>query len=58
MQLSPYVDITLIILASLLLLTLLLYLTGAFPYPYGLFILLIFLVARVLHIRASRIKDD
>ena len=52
MKITPYIDSMLIIIALLFIITLLLFLNDVFPYPYGLFILLIFFIARILHIRA------
>ncbi len=46
-------DSLLIILSALLLLTTTAYLIGQFPYPFGFFILLIALLARLAQLRSK-----
>jgi hypothetical protein len=47
-------DTVLIVLLGLLLATLLAFLLGFFPYPFGLLILAAFIAARVLHLQTRK----
>lgn len=47
-------DIPLLIIAGLLVTTLAAFFTGAFPYPYGLIVLVAALAARIFVIRGRR----
>jgi len=46
----PYKDPFLLLLAVLLLISLAAFLGGLMPYPYGVLVLTIFLLARVMHL--------
>ncbi len=46
-------DTWLLVIAALLAVTLMLYFYGVFPYPFGLLILIIFFIARVMHLQGS-----
>ena len=48
-----YRDPLLIVLAGLLGLSLLAFIRGLIPYPYGLFVLGIFVVARILYLQGA-----
>ena len=46
-------DVPLLIIAALLVATLTAFLSGLFPYPFGLLVLLAFLIARLLQLRSK-----
>ena len=47
-------DISLLLIAVLLALTLIAFLSGLIPYPFGLVILSAFLIARLIHLAGKR----
>ena len=47
-------DSVLVLLIALLAATLLAFLLGWFPYPFGWLVITLFLIARILHLRQSR----
>lgn len=51
MKSSLYKDPVLIVLGTLLLISLGAFLGGLMTYPYGVLVLMIFLLARVMHLR-------
>jgi hypothetical protein len=53
MWLKKRFDLLLFILLLLLSLTLACFLLGVLPYPFGLFILLVLIVARLLHLQGK-----
>ena len=53
MWLKKQFDLPLFIMLILLLLTLGSFLMGVFHYPFGFFILLVFIVARLLHLQGN-----
>lgn len=48
---KPWKDSILMILVSLLTLTIAGFLTGYLPYPFGIVVLILFTIARILHLR-------
>ena len=50
-------DPVLVLLVALLAATGLAFVAGWFPYPFGALVLVLFLVARVLHLRARRSRE-
>lgn len=47
-------DPVLLILSGLLLATLIAFLAGFFPYPFGVLVLALLITARILHLRSGR----
>lgn len=47
-------DISLLLIAVLLVLTLIAFLSGLIPYPFGLVVLSAFLTARLIHLAGKR----
>jgi dihydroxy-acid dehydratase len=49
-----HIDIPLLIISALLVLTLMAFLTGLLPYPFGFFILGLALLGRILQLRSMK----
>ena len=54
MKLKYHIDIILLIIGTLLLLTITGFLTGKFIYPFGFIVLLIFFLARIIHLNNKK----